>query len=85
MLYLPTIRDIDYPTLKAAMGSEVPDTYGGGLDLLADWERGRPRREIARVEINPSQYAQYMTNAGRKLDLDALLAYAAFNPWRDPD
>jgi hypothetical protein len=36
MLYLPTIRETDYPTLKAEMGLEIPDTYGGWLDLLAD-------------------------------------------------
>jgi hypothetical protein len=85
MFYMPAVQEADYPVLKAAMGSAIPANYRGWLRLAAQWERVHSENGITRVEVTPTQFAAFMANAERCLDLDALLDFATFNPWHDPD
>ena len=85
MFVLPIIAETDFPTLRAILGPAIPVTYTQWTAMLDEIARAHAFEGVARMDVNPEAFADFMTGAGRKLDLQALLDYAAFNPWCDPD
>jgi len=85
MFCLPVIAESDYPELERAMRPRIPATFVEWGEIVDEWERSPRWAGIAYISIRPVEFITYMTNAGRELDIQALLDFAAFNPWHDPD
>jgi hypothetical protein len=85
MFCQPCVAEADYPELERVARPYLPRDFAGWLALCDEWDHLHKREGVVRVEINPRAFTEYMKNAGRPLDVQALLDFAAFNPWHDPD
>ncbi len=82
---LPLVRKADYPALAELMRPHLPETYEGWLELCAELERPHWKYNVLYVDLRPANFAEYMRNAGRELDVKALIDFVNYNPWYDPD
>ena len=85
MFSVPVVTEADFEALKTIMSPPVPETYEDWLALCSKWRSEHSADGVVQFPVNPREFAEFMSGAGRTLDVQALLEYAAFNPWHDPD
>ena len=85
MFCVPVVTETDFEALKTIMTPPLPETYADWLALCSKWTSEHSAEGVFHFQVNPREFARFMSGAGRTLDVQALLEYAAFNPWHDPD
>jgi hypothetical protein len=85
MFCLPILSEAESAESERIARPHFPRTYAEWLVLSEQWERENGKQGIARVRIAPRELAAFMRSSDRTLDIPALLDFAAFNPWHDPD
>jgi hypothetical protein len=87
-VYIPLIAPEDFQVFKAMLGADLPDTYEAWRDLTENriHQITRNGETAVSVEINPNEFAVWITPRGRHPALQWLDAYANFKgPFRNRD
>ena len=85
MFSVPVLTEPDFEALKTIMSPPLPGTYEDWRALCSKWTSEHSAEGVVQFLTNPHEFAEFMSGARRTLDVQALLEYAAFNPWHDPD
>jgi hypothetical protein len=85
MFCVPVVTETDFEALKTIMSPPLPETYEDWLAVCSKWTSEHGAEGVVQFRVNPREFVEFMSGAGRTLDVQALLEYAAFNPWYDPD